>query len=132
VESETLRNIRTMRHIKTSLDVAREWKVRTTNSLSKTKEEIERLGSIEHPRLNQLLTKEKKRFADFDASVKKSKQRILQSRERLAGIINKNHALTRLRHQLQQARWMNEPDSPLSKIKLNPHNERFREVELHY
>jgi uncharacterized protein with von Willebrand factor type A (vWA) domain len=121
-----------MRDIKTSLDVARERKVRTTNSLSKTKEEIERLGSIEHPQLNQLLSKEKKRFADFYASVEKSRQRILQLRERLAGIINKNRALIRLRHQLQRAHRMNEPDSPLSKTKLNPQNERFREVELHY
>lgn len=132
MKSETLRNSRTMRHIKTSLDVARERKVRTTNSLSKTKEEIQYLESIEYPQLNQILAKERKRLADFDASVERSRQRILSLRERLAGIINKNHALMKLRHQLQQARWMNDSDSPLPKTELDPQNEKFREVELDY
>jgi molecular chaperone GrpE (heat shock protein) len=132
VESDALRNIRTMRQIKTSLDVAREQKVRTTNSLSKTKEETEYLESIKHPQLNKLLTKERKRLAAFDASVENSRRRLLRSRERLASIINKNRTLMKLRHQLQQAHWTNDPDSPLSKTNLNSRSERFCEVELDY
>lgn len=132
MESEALRNIRTMREIKTSLDVARKQKVRTTNSLSRTKEEIGHLESIEPPELNQLLTKERKRLVAFDMSVEKSRQRLLQLRERLAGIINKNRAIMEVRHQLQQARWTKDPASPLPKIKLNPRSEGFHEVELDY
>jgi hypothetical protein len=120
-----------MRDIKASLDAARGQKLRTTNSLSKTKEEIEHLESVKHPQLKQILIREEKQFASRDASVRRSRQRVLKARERLACVINRNQALMKLRHQLQQARWK-DPDPPLAKAKLAPRNERFHEVELNY
>ena len=132
MESEALRNIRTMRKIKTGLDIAREQKARTTNSLSGTKEEIEYLESIEHPELSGLLLKERRRFATYDASVEKSHQRLLQLRKKLASIVNKNRALMELRRQLQQARWAKDPPSPSPKRNPNPQNRKYRKVHFNY
>ncbi|MBI4267412.1 MAG: hypothetical protein HY662_01345 [Chloroflexi bacterium] len=103
--SETLRNIRTMRQVKTSLDLARQQKARTTNSLSKTEEDIARQQQSDDRRIKQVLTKERRRFATQEASVERLRQRILRSREKLAATINKNRALTELRIKLQQTRW---------------------------
>jgi hypothetical protein len=120
MESEALRNIRTMRQIKTSLDVARSQKLRTANSLSRTKEEIEHLELLTDSRLEQVLAKERARFAAFDASVEKSRQHVIKSREKLAATINKNRALTKLRHELQRARWEGKDSASPSREQSNP------------
>lgn len=104
MQSEALRNIRTMRQVKTSLDLARSQKVKTTGSLSKTEEEAARLLSLNDPQARQILAKERKRFATHEAAVDKSRQRLLRAREKLAATVNKNRALTELRHELQQSR----------------------------
>ena len=103
--SETLRNFRTMRQVKTSLDLAKNQRVKTTNSLSRTEEEAAHLLSLTDRRAGQILAKETKRFAAMEASVDKSRGRVLKAREKLAATINKNRALTELRYQLQRARW---------------------------
>jgi hypothetical protein len=131
MESEALRDVRTMRQVKTSLDVARRKKVRTTNSLSKTKEEVARLESLADPRAEQVLSKETRRLAAFDASVHKSRERLVRSREKLAVTINKNRALTDLRRTLQQARWEGK-DPALPKAE-EPHPEQnLRQMEIRY
>ncbi len=136
MKSEALRNIRTMRRVKTSLDVARSQKVRTTNSLSKAREEIEHLELLTDGRLEQVLTKERARFAALNMSVEKSRQRIIKSREKLAAMINKNRALMELRHELQQRRRMGEePASQASnsgEVKLPVGENSFNRVELRY
>jgi len=111
--SETLRNFRTMRQVKTSLDLAKNQRVKTTNSLSRTEEEAAYLLSLTDRRAGQILAKETKRFAAMEASVDKSRGRVLKAREKLAATINKNRALTELRYQLQRARW--EKRGPLKK-----------------
>jgi hypothetical protein len=106
MESEALRNIRTMRQVKTSLEVARHQKVKTTNSLFKTVEEIEHLESIglDDSQIPQILARERARTAKFEASVEKSRQKLLKSREKIAGLVNRNRVLTQLRHNIQQER----------------------------
>jgi len=131
MEGEALRNIRTMRQVKTSLDVARSQKLRTTNSLSKTKEEIEYLESMTDSRLGQVLAKEKARFAAVDASVERSRQRLIRSREKLAATINKNRALIELRHELQRARWEGR-DPILPKAEQPNPGQNLRQMELRY
>ena len=111
--SETLRNFRTMRQVKSSLDLAKNQRVKTTNSLSRTEEEAAYLLSLTDRRAGQILAKETKRFAAMEASVDKSRGRVLKAREKLAATINKNRALTELRYQLQRARW--EKRGPLKK-----------------
>ncbi len=131
MKSEALRKIRTMRQVKTSLDVARSQKLRTTNSLSKTREEMEYLESLSDSRLEQVLQKERKRFAALDVSVEKSKERLIKSREKLAATINKNRAFTELRHELQQARWKGE-NSTVPEAEHDAPEQNLHQIELRY
>jgi len=118
MKSEALRNIRTMQQVKTSLDVARSQRPRTVNSLSKTSGE-------------KVLEKEKMRFAAQEASINKSRQRLLRTREKLAMTINKNRALTELRHELQQARREGkDPVAPKAEMPASEQN--LRQMELRY
>jgi hypothetical protein len=112
MESEALRKIRTLRQAKTSMDVARKKRVRTTNSLSKTKQELEHLEALTDPQEEErVLARERGRFASFEKSIEKSRHNILNSREKLAKIVNKNRALTELRHDLQKAYWEKQPEA---------------------
>jgi uncharacterized Fe-S radical SAM superfamily protein PflX len=115
MQSEALRNIRTMRQVKTDLDLARSRKVRTTNSLSRTEEEAAHLLSLTDRRVEQTLAKETKRFAAMEASIEKSQGRVLKAREKLAATIKRNRALTELRCELQRARWEKRSPVPLKK-----------------
>ncbi len=131
MESEALRNIRTMRQVKTSLDVARIQKIRRTNSLSKSREKVEHLELLTDRRLGQALAKERARFAALDVSVKKSRQCMIKARERLAATINKNRALTELRYKLQRERWEGR-DPALSKAEQSTSQQGLHQIELKY
>ena len=106
MQSEALRNIKTMRQVKSSLEVAGLQRMKTTNSLFKTVEESERLESVglDSSQTAQILAKEKMRAAKFEASVERSRQKLLKSREKIAGLVNRNRALTNLRHEIQHSR----------------------------
>jgi hypothetical protein len=138
MQSEALRNIKTMRQIKTGHDLARSRRTRTTNSLSRTKEEAAHLLSLTDRRVEQILARETKRFAAMDASIEKSRGRVLRAREKLAATINRNRALTELRYELQRARWEKREPVPLKKgpptegeslLKLD---EKLSRIELSY
>lgn len=131
MENEALRNIRTMQQVRTSLDVGRTRSIRRTNSLSKSREEIEHLELLTDSRVERVLAKERGRFAAFDASVKKSRQRMIKARERLAATINKNRALTELRYKLQRARWEGK-DPTSSKAEQSASQQNLRQMELKY
>jgi hypothetical protein len=137
MESETLHNIRTMRQVKTSLEVASKQRFKTTNSLSKTAEFIEHLESIgtdSEPTL-QVLAREKVRAAKFEASADRSRRKLLKSREKLAGVINRNRALTRLRHEIQQNRDGITSLPPSDGAPLKPENPNYsilHGIELKY
>ena len=129
MRSEALRNVRTMRDVKTSLDVARGQRLRTTNSLGRTREEAGQVESPTDRRMEQTLEKERRRFAARETSINRSRQRVLMSREKLAMTLNRNRALTELRHQLQRSRWEgNDPAAP----KVPAHRQPNREIELRY
>ncbi len=111
MKKESLRGIRTMREVMTSLNVRRPDGGRTTNSLRK--ENIaDDAGSPPDAMLRQILANEKARAAAFEASVAKSQQRMLKLRDKLAATIKRNEELTRLRKEIQQARWEQKPPSP--------------------
>ena len=132
MRSEALRNIGTMRQITTTLDIARNRKLKTTNSLSRTKEETERLESLTDRRLEQVLEKEKRRFAAQETSVNKSRQRVLRSRNKLAATINRNRALTELRYQMQYARWQGKTSSVPLKSHTPDGEPALRQIEVTY
>lgn len=131
MKSEALRNIKTTRQINTGLDMVKNRKIRTTNSLSRPREELEHLELLTDRRLGQVLAKERARFATFDASVKKSRQRLIKSRDRLAATINKNRALTNLRRELQRARWEGNDPAP-SRTGQSSSQHNLRQMELKY
>jgi hypothetical protein len=131
MQSEALRNIKTMRQVKTGHDLARNQKVRTTNSLSRTEEEATHLLSLTDRRIEQTLAKETKRFAMMEASINKSRGRVLKAREKLAATINRNRALTELRYQLQRARWGKGAPIPLKK-EPPPEGGNLPSIDLNY
>jgi predicted nucleic acid-binding Zn-ribbon protein len=131
MQSEALRNVRTMRQVKTSLDLANNQRVKTTSSLSRTDEEVAYLKSLADGQVGQILSKENKRFAAMAASIDKSRQRLLRAREKLAATINKNRALTELRHELQQSRFEGKNPVP-SKAEIPTRKPKLHQVELKY
>jgi hypothetical protein len=137
MESETLRHIRTMRQIKTSLDVAGHQKIKTTNSLYKQPEEIERLASagLNDGQTALVLAGEKARAAKFEASAERSRGKLLKSREKMARLIARNRALTELRHQIQQERdGKHESNLLAGHLPVPPKSKygRLRQIELKY
>jgi hypothetical protein len=129
--SEALRHIKTMRHVKTSLDLAKSQRFKTTNSLSMTEEEATHLLSLDDRRVGQILAKETQRFAAMEASVNKSRGRLLKARDKLAVTINRNRALTELRYQLQKARSEGKDPGRLKKEPLTQDRKKPR-MELNY
>jgi predicted nucleic acid-binding Zn-ribbon protein len=105
MKSEALRNIRTLRQARISGDILRDQNIRTTNSLSKTEEELSRLNNLSDRRTASVLEKERQRLKKQEASVEKSRQQLLKSRVKLAKTINMNRALNNLRHEIQKERW---------------------------
>jgi len=137
MESEALRNIRTLRQVKSSLEVAAKQRIKTTNSLYKTAEEIDHLESLGLDSLQtaQVLDKEKARAANLEASRERSRQKLLKSRDKIACLVNRNLALTRLRHQIQQDRDRKEAPPAFTKAIVKQENSdysRLRGVELKY
>jgi hypothetical protein len=137
MKSETLRNIRTMRQVKSSLEVARNQKFKTTSSLSKTPEEIENLNSIglTDNQTAQILAREKARAAKFEASVERSQQKLLNSRKKLAVLVNRNRALTTLRHEIQHERDRNKSSVSVSTSAIKPETPKhggLRGIEMKY
>jgi hypothetical protein len=134
---ETLRNIRTMRQVKSSLEVARNQNFKTTSSMSKTAEEIENLNSIglTNNQTAQILVREKARAAKFEASVERSQQKLLNSRKKMAGLVNRNRALTTLRHEIQHARDHNKSSVSASTSAIKPETPKhggLRGIEIQY
>jgi len=132
MKSEALANLRTMRQLRSSLEVAGGRKAKTTNSLSRTKEMTEHLEPLSDRRLTCVLTRERKRFGNHEAAVNKSRQRLLQSRKKLATIIDRNRALTQLRHELQQERWRGDAPLVLPKAEQPNRGPKLRQVKLTY
>lgn len=131
MQSEALRNIKTMRQVKTGHDLAAGRQARTTNSLSRPSEEAARLLSLNDRRAEQVLAKEAQRFAAMEASFDKSRGRVLKAREKLAATINRNRALTELRYELQRARWDKKEPAPPKKTP-RPVKTTRRGVEVKY
>jgi hypothetical protein len=104
MESEVLKNIRTMRQVMTSLGAAGR-RPRTTNSLSKKAQEAARLQGLTDRHIEQILARERQRSAALESAAAKSRGRLLKAREKLAATIKQNTALTALRHELQVKRW---------------------------
>jgi hypothetical protein len=130
MDSEALRNLRTMRQIRVGLDLARRQKIRTTNSLSKTCIEVQNLQTMTDPKTTQILEKEKRRFIAQQTSIDKSRRRVLRARNKLAATINRNRALIELRHDLQRGLWERKDHAVPKTEPVTEHG--MHRVELRY
>ncbi len=104
MESEALIKIRTMCEVRSSLDVARKQKARTTNSLYSNNRQNQNMDSVDDKGLQRILEKERRRFAAQETSVNKSRERLLTVRGKLAQTIERNSALMELRLEMQRQR----------------------------
>ena len=69
--------------------------------------------------------------AALEEAVDKSRQRLIKAREKLAATINKNRALTELRHELQRWRWEGR-DFVLPKKEPPTEGRNLHQMELKY
>lgn len=134
MKSESLRGLKTARHIKSGLDLCRDRRVKTTNSLRKSPQELE-MVLPEDRALEGMLEKERRRFASQITAVERSRQGMLRLRRKLALTINRNKALMELRRELQLAQWEDDPQDRRSKERVDerdPSEEEVSQVELEY
>ena len=129
--SEALTKVRTLRQVKSSLDVARKQRLRTTNSLDRATEQMRYLESPSDIGLHRILDRERKRFAAQEAAVDRSRKRLLEFREKLAQTINRNRALTELRLELQRGRSEGNNCLPPKAERRKP-EQNMRQVRLRY
>jgi hypothetical protein len=129
--------IRLLGQTRNSWDIRGLPDIRTASSMFMTGEEQESLESAMDFRTLGLETRrERDKFARQDAAVEKFKENYFKARDRLAAQINKNRALMKLRHELQERRRRGEDPDPeeYNTKETNPPIGQggFNEVELKY
>ena len=132
MKHESLVAIKTFRDFKTGLENRSERKIRTTNSLCRTKKEQKILGSLmDDKELSQTRQIDIQRFAQQDLAVKKSQEKILKIRDKLTKTVNKNKKIIELRQKLQKGSWGKDHSSP-QKIKWNFKPSNFKELKIDF
>jgi|GEM_PF-1895632 len=129
--------IRLLGQTRNSWDIRGVRNIRTASSMFMTREEQESLESAMDFRALGLETRrERDKFARQDGVVEKFKENYFKARNRLAAKINKNRALMKLRHELQERRRREEALDPegYNPKEANPPIGQggFNEVELEY
>ena len=134
MKHESLVAIKTFRDSKTGLENGNERKIRTTNSLSRTKKEQRILKSLiddDDKKLSQARQIDIQRFAQQDLAIKKSQEKILKIRDKLAKTVNKNKKIIELRQKLQKGRWGKDHSSPQKTNRVfKPSN--FKELKIEF
>ena len=132
MKHESLVAIKTFRNSKTGLENRSERKIKTTNSLFRTKKEQGILESlIDDQELSQSMQKDIQRFAQQDLAIKKSQAKILKIRDKLAKTVNKNIQIVELRQKLQKGSWEKENSSP-QKTNRNFKPSNFKELKIDF
>jgi len=132
MKHESLVALKTFRNSKTGLENRSERKIRTTNSLSRSKKEQEILESlIDDRELSQELQKDTLRFSKQDLAVKKSQEKMLEIRDKLSKIVNKNKQVLELRKKLQKGSWEKDHSSPQKTNRVFKHS-NFKELKIDF
>lgn len=132
MKHESLVAIKTFRDFKTGLENRSERKIKTTNSLCRTKKEQNILESLlDDQELSQAIQKDIQRFAQQDLAIKKSQEKILKIRDKLAKTVNKNKQVLECRQKLQKGSWGKDHSSP-QKIKRNFKPSNFKELKIDF
>jgi len=132
MKHESLVAIKTFRDFKTGLENRNERKIKTTNSLSRTKKEqkiIEAL--VDDKELGQAIQKDILRFSQQDLAVKKSQEKILKIRDKLTKIVNKNKQVLEWRKKLQKGSWEKDHSSPQKTNRVFKHS-KFKELKIDF
>ncbi len=132
MKHESLVALKTFRDSKTGLENRNERKIRTTNSLSRSKKEQEILEALmDDKELSQTRQIDIQRFAQQDLAVKKSQEKMLLIRDKLAKTVNKNKKIIELRQKLQKGSWEIDHSSPQKTNRVfKPSN--FKELKIEF
>jgi len=135
MKHESLVDIKTFRDSKTGLENGNERKIRTTNSLSRTKKEQRILKSLidddDDKKLSQARRIDIQRFTQQDLAVKKSQEKMLLIRDKLAKTVNKNKKIIELRQKLQKRSWGKDHSSPQKTNRVFKHS-NFKELKIDF
>jgi len=134
MKHESLVDIKTFRDSKTGLENGNERKIRTTNSLSRTKKEQRILKSLiddDDKKLSQARRIDIQRFTQQDLAVKKSQEKMLLIRDKLAKTVNKNKKIIELRQKLQKGSWGKDHSSPQKTNRVFKHS-NFKELKIDF
>ena len=132
MKHESLVALKTFRDFKTGLENRNERKIKTTNSLFRTKKEQKILESLlDDQELSQVIQKDTQRFAQQDLAIKKSQDKMLKIRDKLAKTVNKNKQVLKLRQKLQKGSWGQDHSSP-QKIKQDFKPSNFKELKIDF
>ena len=135
MKHESLVHIKTFRDFKTGLENRNERKIRTTNSLSRSKKEQRILKSLidddDDKKLSQARRIDIQRFAQQDLAVKKSQEKMLLIRDKLAKTVNKNKKIIELRQKLQKGSWGKDHSSPQKTNRVFKHS-KFKELKIDF
>ena len=135
MKHESLVALKTFRDSKTGLENGNQRKIRTTNSLSRTKKEQKILKSLidddDDKKLSQARQIDIQRFAQQDLAVKKSQEKMLLIRDKLAKTVNKNKKIIEWRQKLQKGSWGKDHSSPQKTNRVfKPSN--FKELKIEF
>ena len=132
MKHESLVALKTFRDSKTGLENRNERKIRTTNSLCRTKKEQEILEALmDDKELSQTRQIDIQRFAQQDLAVKKSQEKMLLIRDKLAKTVNKNKKIIEWRQKLQKGSWGKDHSSPQKTNRVfKPSN--FKELKIEF
>ena len=132
MKHESIVTLKTFRDFKTGLENRSERKIKTTNSLFRTKKEQKILESLlDDQELSQAIQKDIQRFAQQDLAIKKSQEKILKIRDKLAKTVNKNKQVLEWRQKLQKGSWGKDHSSP-QKINRNFKPSNFKELKIDF
>lgn len=107
----TIKRIRTMRDIKSSLDISRKVSSVGEDQLYRELTDLEN-SPEEALKLKVMIRKERIRFASQMASVERSREGMRKMQKKLAGIIMRNRELMRVRRELQESMWNGDNTPP--------------------
>ncbi len=108
---ESFNYLRTMRQIKTGLDLAREPnRIQTTSARFRASFEKELEPQVNEKAIAVEFEEEKRKFVRQNQALARSRQKLKDTRGRLFATKVKNERLMVLRHALQKQRWLEPGD----------------------
>jgi hypothetical protein len=112
---ESFNYLRTMREIKTGLDLAREpQRIQTTSGRFRASFEKELEPHINERAIAVELEEEQRKFIRQNQALARSRQKLKATRGRLFATKAKNERVMILRHNLQKQRWLGLTETPAS------------------